>query len=66
MGCKMKIKVITAIKTKGEASQQAIEWQAYASKRNLSYGEIAEWQNAFEKLGRKFGLIKEFKENGII
>ena len=62
----MNIKTITVIKTKGEARQRAIDWQIYASKENLSYSEIAEWQGYFETLGRKFGLIKEFKENGIL
>lgn len=62
----MKIKSGKAIKTKEEARQQAIDWQRYASRKNLSYGEIAEWSGYFETLGRKFGLIREFKENGII
>ena len=32
----------------------------------MSYSEIAEWTGEFEKLAEKFGLIEEFKENGII
>ena len=31
-----------------------------------SYGELAEIQSFFEKQGRRYGLTKEFRENGII
>lgn len=56
----------TEPKTKGEAQTMAIEYQHWASNRNLSYGELVEYQNYFTKLGKKFGLTREFKENGII
>ena len=46
--------------------EQAIEWQGSFSDNNYSYGEIAEKQAYFEKEGRKYGLIKEFRENGIL
>lgn len=29
-------------------------------------GELAEWQEYFARLGRKYGLLREFAENGII
>ena len=32
---------------------------------NYSWGEIAEWQSYFEKMGRRYGLLGEFRENGI-
>lgn len=54
------------IKTKEEARQYAIEWQKTFSERNMTYGQIAEQEDIFTKLGRKFGLLREFKENGII
>ena len=50
----------------GEASQEAIEFQHWASEQNLSYGELLEYQEHFIELGRKFNLTEEFKENGII
>ena len=53
------------VKTEGEARQYAIDWQNWASEQNLSYGELAEWGVVFEKLGEKFNLTEEFKENGI-
>ena len=36
-----------------------------ASGKNLSYAELAEAGKHFEKLGKRFGLLREFKENGI-
>lgn len=30
------------------------------------YGEVAEFAEIFTKLGKKYGLLKEFRENGII
>jgi len=31
-----------------------------------SYSDLARCQRYFEKLGRRYGLLKEFRENGII
>lgn len=62
----MKMKAITAIKSKEEARQQAIDWQYWAGEQNLSYSEIADWAGYFRTLGKKYGLLKEFKENGIL
>lgn len=45
---------------KERARERAIGWQHY------SYGELAEWADVFERLGKRYGLIREFKENGII
>jgi hypothetical protein len=53
-------------KRKDAARQEAIEWQAEFSEHDYSYGEIAEQQAYFEQLARKYGLVREFKENGII
>ena len=53
-------------KTKEEAREYAIEWQRWSSEQNLSYGECADWNNHFEKIAKKFDLVNEFKENGII
>lgn len=44
----------------------AQQWQADFANFNYSYSELAEWQNFFEEYGKKYGLIKEFKENAII
>lgn len=50
---------------KEKVRKEAIEWQKFAY-HNYSYGELAYYQNYFEKEAKKFGLIKEFRENGII
>jgi len=62
----MKKKAIAAIKDAAEARAIAQEWQKWQSEESLSYGEVAEWQQYFEAIAKKFGLEEEFKENGII
>ena len=52
--------------TRDEARQYAIDWQGWVSQKNLSYGELAKWGEIFTELAEKFGLVDEFKENGII
>ena len=47
------------------ARQEAIEWQNNLFNHNYTYGELAEFGYHFEKLGRRYGLLKEFRENGI-
>ena len=54
------------IKTKGEARQCAIDYQQWASEQNLSYNDINIATSYFIKIGKRFGLIREFRENGII
>lgn len=51
---------------KEAARNEAIDWEDWKAGRNLSYGEFAEWGNYFENLGRRYGLLREFRENGII
>ena len=52
-------------KRKQNARQQAIDWQCNAGKKNISYAELAEIGNFFHKLGKRFGLLREFRENAI-
>lgn len=51
---------------KRRARNSAIWWQQNFNNENYSYFELYEWQQYFEKLARQYGLIREFKENGII
>lgn len=46
--------------------QEAIEWQHNFDNHNYSYGELAYYGEHFTRLAKKYGLTKEFKENGII
>mgnify|MGYP003114106238 FL=1 len=52
-------------KTKEQAINQAIETQTIISNNNFSYYELMIISEHFEKTGKKFGLLNEFKENGI-
>lgn len=51
---------------KEEVRQEAIDWQSDFCNHNYSYGELAFYSDYFEKKGRRYGLIKEFRGNGII
>ena len=47
------------------AREKAIAWQLENSNKCLSYGELADYADYFRKLGKRYGLLKEFRENGI-
>lgn len=51
---------------KEAARNKAIEWLAGFEDRVDSYESMLEANAYFEKLGRRYGLTQEFKENGII
>ena len=51
---------------KEKARQEAMEWQQDHMDQDISYGELADFCEYFRDLGRKNGLISEFKENGIL
>ena len=52
-------------KMKTRARDEAIQWQ-FSLRGNESYGEMYVAQARFEKLGRRYGLTREFRENCII
>lgn len=53
---------------KDAARQEAINFQACFAEYSgiFSYSELADRLARFEKLAYRYGLVKEFKENGII
>ncbi|MBR4856331.1 MAG: hypothetical protein IKU94_06865 [Bacteroidaceae bacterium] len=53
-------------KGKEAAREKAIAWQYEAAEQSLSYGELAEASDYFTRLAKRFGLVREFRENGII
>ena len=55
----------TYAERKANAREEAIDWQNKASEGNMSYGELAETGDHFYKLGKRYGLLREFRENGI-
>ena len=51
--------------TKEAARLFAIDAQNEISESSFSYGEIADISDTLNALGRRFGLLREFKENCI-
>lgn len=50
---------------KKKMREKAIEWQERLVEQSISYGELVIAQSVFEQLGRRYGLLTEFRENGI-
>lgn len=51
---------------KNAAREQAIQWQADFSDRSIPWAAIAAEQRQLEQLARRYGLLREFRENGVI
>lgn len=53
---------------KEHAREIAIEWQLEFGEREEPWywSELAEWTEYFRKIGKRYGLLREFAENGII
>ena len=52
-------------KKKAAAREKAIAWQERFAELSPSWEELAIAQSVFEQLGRRYGLLTEFRENGI-
>ena len=50
---------------KERARQAAIDWQNDNIDFQYSYEGLITLQNYFYKIGKRYGLLKEFRENGI-
>lgn len=50
---------------KEHARNIAMDWQEIASEQNMSYAKLNAAGDYFYKLGKRFGLIREFRENAI-
>lgn len=53
------------IKNKEKIRQQAIEWQHDFEEQDYCWADLIIYQQYFEEQGKKYGLLKEFRENGI-
>ena len=53
-------------KNKARARHTAQAWQAATAETAQTWGELAESTAYFTKIGKRYGLLTEFKENGII
>lgn len=51
---------------KAQARQMGIDWQNEQAKKSSSYAEMIEQAEQFRKLAKRYGLTREFVENGII
>lgn len=51
---------------KEEIRDEAIDFQFEFEENNYSYGELAWYTRYFTIMGKRYGLLKEFRENGII
>lgn len=51
---------------KSEARSEAIEWQYAFSDRDISWEELSEEIEHFAKLAKRYGLTREFKQEGVI
>ena len=60
-----KIKGKNYTEKKANLEDLAKEWQGQFASYNWSYGELATIGEYFNKNGKKYGLLREFKENCI-
>lgn len=51
---------------KGRARDLAIQWQQWQENAVYDYASSIRWASIFEAIGRKYGLLREFRENGIL
>ena len=50
---------------KENARAKAIDWQLKASKERISYYDLAKIGEYFYKIGKRYGLLREFRTNAI-
>lgn len=51
-------------KAKERARDIAIDFSNAYNEMTLSWADVAYYGNKFERLGRRYGLLREFRENG--
>lgn len=51
---------------KSKVRDKVVEWQSSFCNQNYSYGELVYWQDYFGRLAKRYGLVREFRENAII
>ena len=50
---------------KEDAREKAISWQLKASEERTSYYDLAKIGEYFYKIGKRYGLLREFRTNAI-
>lgn len=56
---------MTYMEKKNQIRNEAIDWQHNFPDQDYSWQDIAEWQDYFYRKGKRYGLLTEFRENGI-
>ena len=56
----------TYLEKKNELRDEAKKLQAYISDNNLAWWDIYDCLQELEIKAKKYGLLREFKENGIL
>lgn len=51
---------------KEKTRDEAISWQMSFSEESLSYGELCEIREKLEEKAQRYGLLREFAENGVL
>ena len=51
---------------KNDVRYRAMGFADYISRRHVSWGEIAIYQNSLSKQAKRYGLLTEFHINGVI
>ena len=51
---------------KEKARELAVQWQYDFANNNYNWEEIGNFTDFFTKLGKRYGLLKEFRENGVL
>ena len=51
---------------KERVRNMAIEWLSDFENHDYSYSDLIYWEDHFRGLAKRYGLVREFEENGII
>lgn len=51
---------------KEAAREMAVEFSLTFGEHTYFWSDLAEFTAKFERLGRRYGLLREFRENGIL
>lgn len=50
---------------KENARAEAVGFSSTLANANLSWADIARYEKRFQRLGKRYGLLREFRENGL-
>lgn len=51
---------------KNKIRDLSADWQSDFGNNNYSWLELFQWQEFFNTKAKRYGLVREFRENGII